>query len=102
MIFLIIQTIKENTNHSGLVEMIMSSSVLSYLLFRKLKRFKKFNRKRNIILYFILGLTFLGLEILLSSLMVGQFFLAITAILMLIMFFMAIATMFMHVREPLK
>ncbi len=55
MIFLIIQTIKENTNYNGFIEMMLSSSVLSYLFFRKIKSFKDWDNVKKSKLFFILG-----------------------------------------------
>jgi magnesium-transporting ATPase (P-type) len=56
MIFLIIQTIKENTNHNVFTELMVSSSVLGYLFFRKIKPFKDWNNVKKSKLFFILGL----------------------------------------------
>jgi predicted ferric reductase len=43
MIFLVVQTIKENTNHNGLMGMLVLSTVLGVLFFRKIQSFKKWN-----------------------------------------------------------
>jgi hydrogenase/urease accessory protein HupE len=77
MIFLIIQTIKENTNPNGFVEMMASSSVLGYLFFRKIKQFKQFDNRPIVKRYFILSLISFGLLIVLSKLMVWKIFLII-------------------------
>jgi hypothetical protein len=52
MIFLIIQTIKENTNHNGFVEMMLASSVFGYLFFRKIKRAIKLSHGQKLMLFF--------------------------------------------------
>ncbi len=100
MIFLIIQTIKENINHNGFVEIIASSSVLGYLFFRKIKRFKKLDKASATKLYFILSLVFFCLAVLLSSFAAIKFLIGITALLGFYMLIMS-AIMLMAC-EPMK
>jgi hypothetical protein len=93
MIFLIIQAIKENTNHSGFVEMMVTSSFLGYLFFKKIKPFKKLDKNASIKFFFILGVLLFGLAFLFSSLVITKFLVGITILLGLLMLGMSVTTL---------